>query len=165
MRRLPMSKRCDIMDKRVKIDEFLDYGGNELFSTLMNRDIERSGGIDRLIHLLKSYSDSCGRIKGRSAAYRFMLRKALRNGWIGRGFKDLKSHRLTREEREYIEKNLDEYISSGGRNMRVMRKVLSIAAIIIIVGLLVFAMVRYLMSDEYHEMLSKLSLVCNVLKL
>lgn len=58
------------------IDEFLWYGGNELFSTLMGGSMTRSVGVDRLVQLLQEYSDSCRRIKGRSGAYRFMLNKA-----------------------------------------------------------------------------------------
>ena len=73
------------MDKRVRIGEFMDYGGNELFSTLMSEGVQRSEGIDRLLRLLEIYSDSCRRIKGRSAAYRFMLRRAKKNGWLGTG--------------------------------------------------------------------------------
>ena len=143
------------MDKRGRIDEFLSYGGNELFSSLMHSDTQRSEGIDRLVQLLQMYSDSCRHIKGRSAAYRFMLRKALRYDWLGRGSKDLKSHRLTRDEREYITKRLDEYIASGGRNLRVVKKLLCIGAIIIAIGLFIFATVRYIMSSEYQNMLSE----------
>lgn len=130
------------MDKRRLIDEFLDYGGNELFSSLMGSNTERSEGIDRLIQLLRMYSDSCWHIKGRSAAYRFMLRKAQRNGWLGRGSKDLKSHRLTRDECEYIVQRLDGYISSGGRNMRIIKKLLIIAALILVAGLFAYIAVR-----------------------
>ena len=141
------------MDKRVRIDEFIRYGGNELFSTLMGDDTKRSEGIDRFVQLLQAYSDSCWYIKGRSAAYRFMLKRAQRNGWLGRGSKDLKSHRLTVEEREYITKRLDEYISSGGRNLRVTKKIIGIAAAILVAGLFVFAVIRYAMSDEYQRMM------------
>ena len=146
------------MDKLIRIDEFLSYGGHELFSTLMNSGLQRPEGIDRLIQLLQVYSDSCRHIKGRSAAYRFMLKKAQRNGWLGRGFKDLKSHRLTGDEREYITKKLDDYISSGGRNSRIVTKALGIALVILAIGLFVFATVRYAMSDEYHRMLESLPL-------
>lgn len=146
------------MDKQSRIDEFLSYGGNELFSTLMGSDTQRSEGIDRLVQLLQVYSDFCWRIKGRSAAYRFMLKKAQRNDWLGRGSKDLKSHRLTVEEREYITKKLDEYISSGGRNARFVKKTLGIALVILAIGLFVFATVRYAMSDEYQRMMENLPL-------
>lgn len=141
------------MDKSARIDEFLRYGGNELFSSLMGDDTKRSEGLDRFVQLLQSYSDSCRHIRGRSAAYRFMLRKAQGNGWLGRGSKDLKSHRLTAEEREHIMKRLDEYISSGGRNLRVAKRIIGIAAAILAVGLFVFAVVRYAMSDEYQRMM------------
>lgn len=142
------------MDKRICIDEFLDYGGNELFSTLMSGDMQRSEGIDRLVRLLQIYSDRCGQIKGRSAAYRFMVSRADKNGWLGRGSGDLKSHRLTRKERGYIAKKLDKYISSGGRNSRVFKKLIGIGAVIIAVGIFVFAIVRYMKSEEYQRMLS-----------
>ena len=130
------------MDRRARIDEFLCYGGNELFSTLMQDETQRSDGIDRLVELLQAYSDSCGHIKGRSAAYRFMLRKAQRNGWLGSGSKDLKSHRLTIEEREYITETLDEYITSGGRNLQTAKKLLCIVLIIIIVALFAYITIR-----------------------
>ena len=144
-----MSGRCDITDKRACIDEFIDYGGNELFSTLMHDNLQRSEGIDRLVQLLQIYSDSCGRIKGRSAAYRFMLRKAQRNGWLGRGSKNLGSHRLTREEREYVMQKLDGYISSGGRNARVVKNLLIISAAILATGLLAFVTIQ-----EFQRLLS-----------
>lgn len=146
------------MDKRSRIDEFLDYGGNELFSTLMISDTQRSEGIDRLVQLLQMYSDSCGRIKGRSAAYRFMLRKAQRKGFITRGVKDLKSHRLTREEREYITKKLDGYISSAGRNARAMKKLLMIALFIAAAVLFAYICVR-----EFQWVLGQVPLLTNVL--
>ena len=130
------------MDKRMSIDEFLNYGGNEMFSTLMHGDLQRSEGIDRLVQLLQMYSDSCWRIKGRSAAYRFMLRKAVRRDWLGRGSKDLKSHRLTGEEREYITKKLDGYISSGGRNLRTMKKLIIIVLAAIAAALFAYATIQ-----------------------
>ena len=142
------------MEKRIRIEEFLDYGGDELFSTLMSNDTERSDGIERLVELLQSYSDSCRRIKGRSAAYRFMLRKAQRNDWIGSGAKDLKSHRLTREERERITEKLDQYISAGGRNSRIARKLFKILLIIIAVAVFVFAMARYIIQLEKYQNMS-----------
>lgn len=152
------------MDKCVRIEEFMDYGGNELFSQLMTEGLQRSEGLERLIHLLKIYSDSCGRIKGRSAAYRYMLRKAYNNGWLGKGSKDLKSHRLTDSEREYIAKMLGEYISSGGRSRIFLKKILRIAAVIVAVGLLLFFLVRYFTSDEFKRISGSLP-YCTAVKL
>lgn len=142
------------MNRHDKIEEFLDYGGNQLFSTLMGSDMQRSVGTDRLIELLQAYSDSCRRIKGRSAAYRFMLKKAAKLGWLGKGSGDLKSHRLTQADRAYIMKKLDEYISSGGRNMRLTKKAAGIAAAVMAMGLFAFAMVRYVKSEEYQQRLT-----------
>ena len=141
------------MDKRKQIEDFLDYGGNELFSTLMGGSMTRSVGIDRLVQLLQEYSDRCRRVRGRSGAYRFMLIRARRLGWLGRGSGDLKSHRLTREDREYIIARLDEYISSGGRNMRAAKRALTIGAVLLAAGLFVLAMVRYVKSEEYQRQL------------
>lgn len=142
------------MDKREKIEDFLWYGGNELFSTLMGGSMTRSVGVDRLVQLLQEYSDRCRRIKGRSAAYRFMLRRAQRLSWLGKNSADLSSHRLTREDREYIKARLDGYISSGGRNMRAAKRALMIGAVLLAVGLFVFAIVRYVKSEEYQRQLS-----------
>ena len=103
------------MNRHDKIEEFLDYGGNQLFSTLMGSDMQRSVGTDRLIELLQAYSDSCRRIKGRSAAYRFMLKKAAKLGWLGKGSGDLKSHRLTQADRAYIMKKLDDFLANNRR--------------------------------------------------
>lgn len=141
-------------DKRVQIDEFLGYGGNELFSSLMHSNLQRSEGIDRLVQLLQMYSDSCRHIKGMSAAYRFMLRKAVRKNWLGSGSKDLKSHRLTCEEREYITNKLDEYISSGGRNLRIAKKLLIIGVVILAAGLFAFVTIR-----EFQRSLGQVSLL------
>ena len=142
------------MDKRSRIEEFLIYGGDEMFSTLMTGDTERPEVIDRLVQLLQAYSDSCRRINGRSAAYRFMLRKAERSGWLGSGSKDLKSHRLTLEEHDYIIKRLDGYISSGGRASQIKKKLLNILLIIIAAALLILAMARYIMQLETYQNMS-----------
>lgn len=138
------------MDKRRCVEEFLDYGGNELFSTLMHRGAKRSECVDRLVQLLQTYSDSCKRIKGRSAAYRFMLNNAVRLGWLGRESPDLKSHRLTRKEKAHIIKKLDEYISSGGRDRYVLNKLLGGVSVAVIVALAVFGVWKYMQSEEYR---------------
>ena len=141
------------MDKREKIEDFLWYGGNELFSTLMGGSMTRSVGIDRLVQLLQEYSDRCRRIKGRSGAYRFMLNKALKNNWLGKNSTDLNSHKLTKADREYIIKHLDAYISAGGRSRRILKKTVGIGAVMLAVGLFVFGIARYMRSKEYQQML------------
>ena len=141
------------LKRREKVGEFLDYGGDELFSQLNKRGIGRGEARDRLIELLKNYSDSCSRIRGRSAAYRFMLKRASRNGWLGSGSGDLRSHRLTEEEREFIADSLDGYISSGGSRARRFKKLLMIAAGVIVAALAVWAAVSYLTSEEFEKMM------------
>ncbi len=113
------------MDKRKRIDDFLWYGGSEMFSSLMGGSETRSVGIERLVRLLEGYSDNCRRIKGKSEAYRFMLKKAKRLNWLGKGSSDLASYKLTKADRAYITKRLDEYISSGGRSRAVLKKLLA----------------------------------------
>lgn len=128
------------MDKRAYIKEFLDYGGDELFSQLMGENMQRSDGTDRLTELLKIYSDSCRRISGKSAAYRFMQQKARKKGWIQSN--RLKSCRLSCDEREKIEKELDSYILSGGRKIRIIKTLLCAVATALILGFITFETVR-----------------------
>lgn len=139
------------MDKRKCIEEFMRYGGNELFSTLMHQDIQRSECIDKLVQLLQSYSDYCYRIKGRSAAYRFMLGNAAKRGWLIRESYDLNRYKLTVKEKEYIVKKLEEYIASGGSKSRVLKKDLLIAPVVLAVGLFVFCIWKYMKSDVFSK--------------
>ena len=41
------------MDKRENLLQFLDYGGNELFSSLMESDSDRPQALDRMCILLR----------------------------------------------------------------------------------------------------------------
>lgn len=118
------------MDKNEKITQFLDYGGNELFSSLMCEGVKHSEGIDRLIQLLCLYSDRCRFIHGRSAAYRFMIARAKLNHWLGPGSNDLKSHRLTADDRERIEGQVGDYIKSGGAKKRYAKRLAECAAVV-----------------------------------
>ena len=144
------------MDKRKKVEDFLWYGGNELFSTLMGNAETRSAGVDRLVQLLQKYSDSCRWIKGRSGAYRFMLKKAVRYGWLGKDSADLSSHKLTKADREYIIKHLDDYILSGGNKGKLIRKAAIIGLIILIIASAVFMIARYMYSKEYGKKITDL---------
>ena len=110
------------MDKRERIAQFLDYGGNELFSSLMCEGVKYSEAIDRLVQLLCAYSDRCRFITGRSAAYRFMIARAKLNHWLGPGSNDLKSHKLTADDRERIEGQVGDYIKSGGAKKRYAKR-------------------------------------------
>ena len=40
------------MDKRENLLQFLDYGGNELFSSLMESDSDRPQALDRMLSLI-----------------------------------------------------------------------------------------------------------------
>ncbi len=153
------------MNKRKKIEEFLNYGGNELFSTLMGNAETRSGGIDRLVQLLQEYSDHCRRIKGRSEAYRFMLKKAVRYGWLGNNSADLKSHRLTRADRDYIIKHLDDYISSGGRNIKFINNTITVSTIVLTIVLLILILINYMYSEEYQQRLSEYFVNTEIIKI
>ena len=126
------------MDKCEKISQFIDYGGNELFSSLMCEGVKHSEGIDRLVQLLCAYSDSCRFIHGRSAAYRFMIARAKLNHWLGSGSNDLKSHKLTSDDRERIEQQVSDYIKSGGAFARYAKRCAECAAVLAVI---VFAFV------------------------
>ena len=139
------------MDKAGRIKEFLDYGGNELFSTLMCSGIRRSEGENRLCVLLDKYSDVCRFKKGRSCAYRYMLSIARRSGWLKRGAYDLKSYRLTREERARVEEKVCAYIKSGGALFKYMKYTAAAAiaaGLIILAGVLTY---KRLKSEEYKK--------------
>jgi hypothetical protein len=136
------------------ISEFLDYGGNQLFSTVMTDNLNRSEGIDRLVSLLKAYSDRCRKIKVKSGAYRYMLLKAEKNGWLGRGSANLYSHRLSEKERNYIEESVDKYISSGGSRARTFKFLLTAAIIFFVLFLFVFMMWKKVTSDKYQKRIS-----------
>lgn len=143
------------MNKLDKIAEFLDYGGNELFSSLMTDNLPRAEGIDRLTELLKSYSDRCRRIKGRSAAYRYMLSKAEKNGWLGRGSADLYSHRLSFDETAHIRQSVDVYISSGGAGKRLFFTLISSAVFLAALILAFYFTYLKMNSEEYKRQMSE----------
>ncbi len=140
------------MNGRGRVAEFLDYGGSELFSQLMSGCEDRDEGVGRLIKLLEEYSDVCLLIKGRSAAYRFMIRSACRRGWLRKGCGDTKGYRLTQNEREGISGVLEAYISSGGIWAAALKKlakaVLAAAALV----LLIYLLVSYFNSDSFKSM-------------
>ena len=131
------------MDKLKLVKDFLDYGGGELFSTLMNGAEGRSASLERLC---------CRFIDGRSAAYRFMIKRAQKNGWLGKGSPNLKEHRLSDDERGYIEKEVGEYIASGGKGRIILKKALLAAAAAAAIGLLIFASFKYFSSERYQKM-------------
>jgi hypothetical protein len=145
MRKTKNTKKTD------KLSEFLDYGGNQLFSQVMNDNLNRSEGIDRLISLLKAYNDSCRRIRGRSGAYRYMVLKANKKGWIGHGSANLYSHRLTAKERNYIEDNVREYIQSGGERARSLKVLRTAVIVFAVVALLFFAVWKKVTSEDYQN--------------
>jgi len=129
------------MTKRERIAELLDYGGNELFSTLMTERTKRSEGVERLIELLCIFSDRCFFVRGRSAAYRSVLFKAKERGYLGRGSNDLKSHRLTPDERQKIEQDVGDYISTGGALAALAKNVglaVAIVSLVILAGYYIY---------------------------
>ena len=67
------------MDKRENLLQFLDYGGNELFSSLMESDSDRPQALDRMCILLRK-AVIFGKLKGRvysseDSDYLFVCRK------------------------------------------------------------------------------------------
>ena len=48
-----LQSRVIRMDKRENLLQFLDYGGNELFSSLMESDSDRPQALDRMCILLR----------------------------------------------------------------------------------------------------------------
>ena len=147
------------MDKRKKVEDFLWYGGNELFSTLMGDNIKRSEGIDRLISLLCYYSDRCRFINGKSKAYRAMLFKAKENGWLGVHSNDLYSCKLTSDDRERILNKVYDHIKSGGifvKRIKAIGIALSVICILALSGFLIYKKVssdinRKLLGEYYKE--------------
>ena len=87
------------MDKRENLLQFLDYGGNELFSSLMESDSDRPQALDRMCILLRK-AVIFGKLKGRAAAYQYMISKANQMGFIKS--KKIYAYRLTAAERERI---------------------------------------------------------------
>ena len=63
-----LQSRVIRMDKRENLLQFLDYGGNELFSSLMESDSDRPQALDRMCILLRK-AVIFGKLKGRAAAY------------------------------------------------------------------------------------------------
>lgn len=139
------------MDKRRKIKDFLDYGGSELFSSLVDSGMTRGDGINALTELLNSYSEVCRFIKGRSAAYRYMLRRAGERGMLGKRVPDLKKYRLTRAEKQHILENVEKYISSGGVKRKAFRTAGGILAVLLVAGLAVWLVARQVYSEEYQN--------------
>ena len=84
------------MDKRENLLQFLDYGGNELFSSLMESDSDRPQALDRMCILLRK-AVIFGKLKGRAAAYQYMISKANQMGFIK---SKIHAYRLTAAERE-----------------------------------------------------------------
>ena len=118
----------------------MDYGGSALFSQLLGDGaVSRQEALERLAELLKSYADVCPFIRGRSAAYRFMIKKAGRSGWLRSGYQNVGGSRLKHEERARTEEILCGYISSGGKAAKVL-KALIFAAVVIVVMVLIAAM-------------------------
>ena len=130
------------MNKEKFVSEFLDYGGNELFSQLMGKSSGRDDALGRLIELLKFCADFCPFIRGRSAAYRSMVKKAVKNGWLSRDSRDLKGHFLTDEERNSVLEALNRYILSGGRSAKLVKAVLIAVAAAAILAAAAFFTVR-----------------------
>lgn len=143
------------MKKTNLISEFLDYGGNELFSAIMTDNLKRSEGIDRLTELLKAYSDRCRRIKGRSAAYRYMISQAAKNGWLGRDSADLHSHRLSGDERTRVEESVGKYISSGGAKKKAFISLLLALSLVAVLSLSVYLIWRKMSSEKYQKQMSE----------
>lgn len=76
-----LQSRVIRMDKRENLLQFLDYGGNELFSSLMESDSDRPQALDRMCILLRK-AVIFGKLKGRAAAYQYMISKANQMGFI-----------------------------------------------------------------------------------
>ena len=141
------------MKKAERLAELLDSCGDELFSALMNGSIQRSAGLDRLLMLFEYLSDRIFLPKSTSGAYRLMVRRAAKLGWAPGEPSD--SHALTFKEQERTEKKLREYLASGGRRGKLVRKAVTGAAVLTAAGLGVFFTARWVTSEEYLSRLTE----------
>ena len=135
------------MKKADRLIEILDGCGEELFSALMAGGIQRGAGIDRTAELFYWLSDRTFLPKNTSAAYRLMAKRAAKLGWALGEPSD--RYTLSGSELRHIEKKLRDYLASGGRKRKILKKAVSAAAVITIAGVGVFFTVRYVMSEEY----------------
>ena len=143
-----LRRAMDKMRKISEIEEFLYYGGNELFSSLMENESDRAQALESLAFLLQKYAQTFW-VKGRAGAYRYMIYQAKLSGYVKSN--DLKAFRLTDDEKQRILHLTDEYIKSGGSKRKYLKKALEIILIVIIIALLVLAVYKWVMSDEYQR--------------
>lgn len=145
------------MNKTECIKEFLYYGGNELFSSLLSSQPEngRAQAIDSLTELLKKYSDRLWHIKGRSAAYRYMIGEANRRGWLTKGGIDVNAYFLTPEESAYVTDKLEEYISHGGASRKALKKLIPVAAVAAVVAVVFILEWQKMSSEKYQKQMSE----------
>ena len=131
-------------EKIKRAGEFLDYGGSALFSQLLGDGaVSRQEALERLTELLKSYADVCPLIRGRSAAYRFMIKKAGRSGWLKSGYQNVGGSRLKHEERARTEEILGGYISSGGKAAKALKALIFGAVVIVVMALIAAATIAW----------------------
>lgn len=134
------------------VSDFLDYGGSELFSSIMCFTKTRADAENRLTELLKTYTDNLWlqKSKGRSGAYRFMTAKAAQKGWLKKK-SDLHKAKLTAPEREHIVSNVTDYVNSGGFMAIVFKKTAVVLSVVCVISAL-FAMTwKYVTSEEYYK--------------
>lgn len=111
-----------------KMAEFLDYGGDGLMSQLYSEAVGREAAAERLAALLGEY----GRLpkpfspRGRSGAYRFIIARARKSGWLKSA--DATALRLTDGEREKILMMAEEAARSESRAEKIVKR--AVAAVI-----------------------------------
>lgn len=143
---MSLRKMVISMRKIEDIEEFLDFGGNELLSSLMEDESDRAQALDRLCVLLQKYSEAFW-VKGRAGAYRYMIGKA--NALCYIKSKELDSTRLSNDEKERILTKINEYRKSGGNLSKYIKKVATIILAILIVAAAIWAVSKWVHSDEY----------------
>lgn len=141
------------MKKADRLTEIFDSCADSLFSALMSSGIQRAEGIDRTAELFKALSDRMVMPKSAAAAYRLMAKRAARKGWAPGEPDDRFS--LTGGEHRRIMKKLLEYLASGGRKGRIRKKVISAAAVLTVLAVGVFFIVRQAVSEEYLSRLTE----------
>ena len=141
-----LQSRVIRMDKRENRLQFLDYGGNELFSSLMESDSDRPQALDRMCILLRK-AVIFGKLKGRAAAYQYMISKANQMGFIKS--KKIYAYRLTAAERERITEKVCKstgakyFFKKYGKNVIIYSALLGAAVILVVL------IYNYMHSEKY----------------
>lgn len=137
------------MKKPKQIAEFLEYGGNELFSSLMTDESERSIALDRLTILLGKFVIRGRFIKGKVHGYRYMISEANSLGFIKST--DLNRFTLTDDECKRVIEKAMEYAKENTILKSIIKKTAVGFVALCIVSGLIFAVYKYMQSDLYMQ--------------